>query len=80
VLLVVLLMGCGLDELGSNPGRGNKLSIQWLPVFTAGVVMNTSLCTVPRLRKGGAVPTLTIKFYVNHTEVLNSTGTAISSV
>jgi hypothetical protein len=37
VLLVILLMGCRLDDLGSNPGRGNKMSTQrpaqWLPVF-----------------------------------------------
>ena len=36
VLLIVLLMACGLDEFGSNPGRGNKMSTQrpaqWLPV------------------------------------------------
>ena len=37
VLLVVLLMGCRLVDLGSNRGSGNKMSTQrsaqWLPVF-----------------------------------------------
>jgi hypothetical protein len=33
VLLIVVFMGCGLDELGSNSGRGNKMSTWWLPVF-----------------------------------------------
>ena len=71
VLLILLLMDCGLDDLGSNPDRGKNFllstistqrPIQWLPAFFyrscsgRSVVMNTSFYTLPRLRKGGAVP------------------------
>jgi len=62
LLLIVLFMGCGWTRWVRIPAGETKCPLggyRWSG--TAGVAMKTNFYTVPKLRKGGAVPTFPLQ-------------------